>query len=212
MNATTTASQISRMTSRRVREISYLKTGFPQVFFRNSSLTLLYYGNFTLVSIAITLKEKISFHLCYSVLSPLGLSKVVAYFTPHQHTVSKNEVYQYAGVLAFVIFFDFVLLANLNVWEKLVGIRIQVALRSFLYRKFLKLCPTESGFSIGNIITLITKDIKILEDNIWTFRDFVLFFIKFGTASYLLYGKIGSPAFIGLAFVVSAVSLQGEIC
>lgn len=146
-----------------------------------------------------------------SVLSPLGLSKVVAYFAVNQTEISTKKVYEYAGILFFLSLGNSFVSGNLRAWEATLGVRIQVALRSFLFRKSLKLPCGTNDINVGNLVTLITKDINILEKNIWMIKDLLLFFIKFGTSSYLLYRKIGMPASIGIGFLIVAVLIQGML-
>lgn len=98
---------------------------------------------------------------------------------------------------------------NLRAWETILGVRIEAALKSLLYRKSLKLSSAASEASLGNIVTLITKDIHILERNMWLVKEFVLFIIQFGTAASLLYIKIGKFTFVGLGLFVVAVIIQG---
>lgn len=146
----------------------------------------------------------------YSILSPLGLSKVVAYFTPNQKKISEHQVYGYAGILVFLKVFHFWITGNLRMWETILGVRIQASLKSLLYRKALKLSPSASSASLGNMVTLITKDIHNLERYMWMIKDFLIFFLEFGTVAYLLYNKIGNPAFIGLGLVFVAVPVQSK--
>lgn len=100
---------------------------------------------------------------------------------------------------------------NIHAWEGILGVRLQAALKSLLYRKALKLSPEAAGTNLGNVVTLITKDINILDQNLWMIRDFLLFFVDFGTVAYLLYNKIGIPAFIGLGLLFIGIPLQGRI-
>lgn len=146
----------------------------------------------------------------YSILSPLGLSKVVAYFTPNQKKITHDQVYGYAGILVFLKVFNFWGMGNLHVWERIMGMRIQASVKSLLYRKALKLSPAAAGTSLGNIVTLVTKDTNNLESNMWMIKDFIIFIIEFCTVSVLLYNKLGNAAFVGLGLVFISVPLQGE--
>lgn len=144
-----------------------------------------------------------------SILSPLGLSKVVAYFTPHQKNISTEQVYKYAAILVFVQVFNFCVTGNLKGWVGIIGVRMQAALRCLLYRKALR-TPSSCGFNIGNVVTLITKDISVLEQNMWIIKDFILVFIEFGTMIYLLYNCMGNTAFVGIGIILFTIAVQGK--
>lgn len=93
----------------------------------------------------------------------------------------------------------------------MVNLRIQASLKSLLYRKALKLSPCAStGTNLGNLITLITKDINIIDNNLWLLKDLTTFFIQFSTICYLLYHRMGTPALIGLGMSFLAVPIQGK--
>lgn len=159
-----------------------------------------------------TLQDIIELHhyFFYSILSPLGQSKVIAYFTPNQKKISEHQVYEYAGVLVFLSLSNFIVMNNIHSWEDILGVEVQAALKSLLYRKALRMSPATAGGSLGNIVTLITKDVYVLEQNLWMIRDFALFLIEFFTIAYLLYQKIGNLAFIGLGFIFVGLPVQSK--
>lgn len=100
---------------------------------------------------------------------------------------------------------------NIHAWTGVVGVRVQAALKSLLYRKALRLSPAAVGTNLGNIVTLITKDIQIIDNNLWMLRDFSQFFIDFFTVAYLLYSRIGTPGFIGIGLVCMGVPIQSKL-
>lgn len=100
------------------------------------------------------------------------------------------------------------LISNLHVWQSVIGVRLQAAIKSLLYRKALRISIAKAKTSLGNIVTLITKDIGTLERDIWMIKDFVLFFIESGTIIFLIYGKMRYPGLIGVALAFSVVPVQ----
>lgn len=150
-------------------------------------------------------------NLFFSVLSPLGLSRLIAYFTPNQTKISTTQAYQYAGIVVFLKVAGFLVWSNLHVFQTIVAMKIHASLKSLLYRKALKLSPcSSSGTNLGNLITLITKDINNIEHNLWLLKDFTVFLLQFFTISFLLYRKMGNPAFIGLGMMFMAVPIQSK--
>lgn len=147
----------------------------------------------------------------FSVLSPLGQSKVIAYFSPKQKKITRDQVYGYASILVFLSITHFWIMNNIHTWTGVVGVRVQAALKSLLYRKALRLSPAAVGTNLGNIVTLITKDIQIIDNNLWMLRDFSQFFIDFFTVAYLLYNRIGSPGFIGIGLICIGIPIQSKL-
>lgn len=146
-----------------------------------------------------------------SILTPFGLSKLIAYFTPDQTKITKNQAYQYAGIVVFLKLGAFLVMSNLRLCETMMGMKIHASLKSLLYRKALKLSSSASSeTNLGNLITLITKDVNTIEMNLWLFKDVTTFFIQFFTLAYLLYDKMGTPAFIGLTMIFIPVPIQGK--
>lgn len=147
----------------------------------------------------------------YSILDPLGQSRLISYFTPDHNNISKNQAYQYAGVVVFLKIGSFFFYNNLFSYQTKLGLRMRASLKTLLYRKALKLSPSSAGeTNLGNLITLITKDIDSIEDNIWILREVTVFFIQFFTVCYLLYNKVGVTGFIGIAIMFTSLPLQGE--
>lgn len=141
----------------------------------------------------------------------MGLSRLIAFFTPNQTKITRQAAYTYAGIVVFLKIAGSLVMNNLHVFQTIVAMKIHASLKSLLYRKALKLSPSSSsGASLGNLITLITKDINNIEHNMWLLKDFSVFFIQFFTVAYLLYNRIGDPAFIGLGMMFLAVPIQGQ--
>lgn len=98
---------------------------------------------------------------------------------------------------------------NLHVYQLIFGIKIRASLKSLLYRKTLKLTPSSlTETSVGNLVTIITRDINEIEHNLWMAKDFLVFTVQTFTVAYLLWAKIGHCAFIGLGTMFLAIPLQ----
>lgn len=88
---------------------------------------------------------------------------------------------------------------------------MQTSLKSLLYRKSLKLSSSSSsGTNLGNLVTIITKDIRCVEQNLWIVKDFVKFVLQYVTVAYLMWTRIGNAAFVGLGLICAALPLQGK--
>lgn len=147
-----------------------------------------------------------------SVLIPLGLSRLIAYFTPNQTEISRREAYKCAAVVIFLKIGNFIVTNNLSVFQTIIGTKILVSLKSLLFRKALKFSPSSlSRTNMGKFTTIITKDIVTIEKNVWLLKEFICFIIQFSTISFLLYQKLGNAALIGFTVMFSVVPVQGMI-
>lgn len=62
----------------------------------------------------------------------------------------------------------------------------------------------------GNVITVLTKDIRTVNSIIWTLSDIFIGGVKFFYITYLLYNRIGVVAFFATGFVVAMMLIQGK--
>lgn len=78
-----------------------------------------------------------------------------------------------------------------------------------VYRKALKLSPQAlMDVSLGNIVTIITKDVTAFEDNVWTINDMWVGGVRCLYVSYLIYAKMGPTSLIGVGLMFLVLPLQ----
>lgn len=144
-------------------------------------------------------------------MQPLGLSRLISYFQANQTKITRTEAYYCAGIVVFLKVFQILFWQNIRVYEVLVGAKIRTSLQCLLYRKALRLSPAAlAETNLGNIVTLLTKDIFSIEHNLWLIMDFITFTIQSFTVSYLLWRKMGNCAFIALGIMFGALPIQGK--
>ena len=148
---------------------------------------------------------------CYSIFQPSAMSRLISYFEKGQTKISQSEAYYCAGLVAFFTVFSFMFQQNLFMYEFTIGIQIRASLKSLLYRKALRLSPASfSETNLGNIVTILTKDIHTIEDNLWLVMDLVIYIIQTLTIAYLLWAKMGDACFIGLGLMAVALPIQSK--
>nr|CAI5851682.1 unnamed protein product [Callosobruchus analis] len=142
-------------------------------------------------------------------MQPYGLSRLISYFEPNQTKITKSDAYYCAGIVVFLNFFKSTFWQNIHIYEIILGIKIRASLKSLLYRKSLRLSPAaQSATNLGNIVTLLTKDIYSIENNLWLLMDFNTFIMQSVTISYLLWRRMGNCAFIGLGLMFGTMPIQ----
>lgn len=145
----------------------------------------------------------------FSSIEPFAISNVVSYFTPGQTEISKTMAYYYAGLVLALHTSNVIYMHNYVVFVQQLAIEIKTSFSSLIYRKALKLTPSAlSEISLGNIVTLITKDVHSFEQSIWMANELWISTIKTCVLCYLLYSKIGAVCFIGVGILLSIMPVQ----
>ncbi|CAH1183385.1 unnamed protein product [Phaedon cochleariae] len=179
---------------------------------KNSSIYRLLWKRFGYRYLFIGLIDGLYKILISSILEPLALSKVISYFDPSQKEMTQTDAYYYSGFLLFSVILNAVYYHNSLFWAAHLGIEIKTAFSSLLYRKALKLSPSSiSSISLGNIVTLITKDVYTFQNSIWVFNDIWSGTLQTCVICYLLYRKIGYVSFLGIFVIMSAIPLQSYL-
>lgn len=145
----------------------------------------------------------------FSVAEPYAISNVVSYFTPGQTEISKNMAYYNAALVLILHTISGIYMHNYILFVQQLAIEIKTSFSSLIYRKALKLTPSAlSEISLGNIVTLITKDVHTFEQSIWMVNEFWVSVVQTCVLCYLLYTRIGFVSFIGVGILISIMPVQ----
>ncbi|KAJ8925148.1 hypothetical protein NQ315_001333 [Exocentrus adspersus] len=148
-----------------------------------------------------------------SISQPYGQSKLISYFESSQSDISKTDAYYCAGIVTLLKVASVFFWRHIAIYEFYLGIKIRASLKSLLYRKALRLSSAAfSDTNLGNIVTILTKDINTIEENLWMMMEFVIAFIQTGTISYLLWNRMGNAAFVGIGLLFFSLPLQIYLC
>ncbi|KAJ8957017.1 hypothetical protein NQ318_012189 [Aromia moschata] len=128
----------------------------------------------------------------YSILNPYGMSRLISYFDKSQTKITRTDAEYSAAIVVFLNIASFVFLQNFQIIEFNFALKMQASLKSLMYRKILRLSPEAfSSTSLGNVVTILTKDIYTIETSSWLVMDIIIAAAKSVTVSYLLWSKLG---------------------
>lgn len=149
--------------------------------------------------------------ISFSVTEPYATSNLISYFTPGQTETTRNMAYYYAALVLVLNVTSSVYMHNYILYLQQLAVEIKTAFSSLIYRKALKLTPSAmSEISLGNVVTLITKDVHIFEASIWMVNETWISVVQSCVLCYLLYSRIGAVSFIGVGVLMSIMPVQCE--
>lgn len=97
----------------------------------------------------------------------------------------------------------------MRILEIYFAIELSTSLKSLLYYKVLRISKLSlSSTGVGNIVTIITKDISCIEFNLFVIMDTIVWIVQVITSSYLLWAKIGHSAFVGIGILLGILPFQ----
>ncbi|XP_066261397.1 probable multidrug resistance-associated protein lethal(2)03659 [Euwallacea similis] len=143
-----------------------------------------------------------------SIVQPHVTSKFISFFQK-KSKISKSDAYFYAGTVIGLFIFHCFWAHNYRMLQCKLEIQIKASLTSLIYRKVLKLKPGEIfETNMGNIVTILTKDIKLMVHNIWTLSNMIIGIIQIFIIFYLLYAKLGPPSAIAIGMLCGGMIIQ----
>ncbi|XP_044751514.1 ATP-binding cassette sub-family C member 4-like [Coccinella septempunctata] len=168
------------------------------------SLVSCYGKVFLLLAVAQAISKVI-----YTYTMPWATSNFVSYFTPDQTETTRQMALYYALFMASITFLNGLWQQHFVLWKLELGIKMQAAISSLLYRKVLSLSQSKvSEISTGRIVTSMVKDVASLNQAILYGIDFVLESFQVLLVCYLLYTKMGVASIGSLGILCFSVTLQ----
>ncbi|KAL1506389.1 hypothetical protein ABEB36_005762 [Hypothenemus hampei] len=151
----------------------------------------------------------LTWKLINSIVEPLAISKLVSYFNPTQTNITFQDAIFYASLKIGIKLAHAMLMQNYHILIQQLAIKLRTCFCSLVYRKVLNLTPEAlNEISLGNIITVITKDVMIFEHNVMLFNEVWIEIIRVIVVGYLIFNKMGWPGLLGIAILLTIVPAQ----
>ncbi|CAH0557073.1 unnamed protein product [Brassicogethes aeneus] len=150
----------------------------------------------------------LSFHVFYNYYQPETVSKLIGYFSKNSK-LTKNDAYYYGGFLLLIQVFRVFFYHNYTLVVFKFAQKVRTSYTSLLYRKIMRLsCAALNEITLGNIVTIVTKDVASFEDNIFLINDMILGNLEITYTSCLLYYKMGPTSLLGIGIMIFVLPLQ----
>lgn len=137
------------------------------------------------------------------------MSRLISYFEKDQTAIPKSEAIKYGVILIVINFGHYIYWKNIRIYENYLTIELSTSLKSLLYYKLLRMSEIAlSSTGIGNLVTIITKDISFIDFNFVVIMDTMVWIIQTLTSAYLLWAKLGHCAFVGIGILLIVLIFQ----
>uniref|UniRef100_A0A0U9HY72 Putative ABCC protein n=1 Tax=Chrysomela populi TaxID=154003 RepID=A0A0U9HY72_CHRPP len=151
----------------------------------------------------------LSWKLIHSLLEPNAVAKLVGYFKPGQTQMTLYDALYYAGIMVGLKAMHGFYHHNYRVYLHQLAIQIRTSFCSLIYRKTLRISPKAmEDTNMGNIVTVITKDVLQFEHSIWLFNDLWTGIVQMIFVCYMIYSRIGVSSIVGVLLLMTCLPVQ----
>ncbi|XP_057668380.1 ATP-binding cassette sub-family C member 4-like isoform X1 [Diorhabda carinulata] len=149
------------------------------------------------------------FELIKRLMEPSAIANLVSYFQPGQTKHTKYDAYISITILLCSNFAQSIYFYNFDLFLTLLSVEARTSICSVLFRKVIKLSPAAlSKANMGNVVTLITKDVQEFKRNMFIFNDVWVFGTVSIVVCYILYSRIGPISLIATGIYIIVIPLE----
>lgn len=150
-----------------------------------------------------------SLFILFRLLQPLVLSKLLDIYDKNVYEESKNEAYQFSGLLLLLNVFNVLLIHQFNLRIMEVGMKIRVASCSLIYRKSLRLSKNAlAETTIGQMVNLISNDVSRFDFGTMHMHHLVMGPLEMIVGMGLVYKYVGWTGLSGAIFLLISIPIQ----
>ncbi|CAH1100451.1 unnamed protein product [Psylliodes chrysocephalus] len=148
--------------------------------------------------------------ILFSTLEPEAVSQLVGYFKPGQTRMTIYDALYFAAMMIGLKAFHTIYFQNYVIYLNELALQIKVSFCSLIYRKALRLTPSAlADTSLGNIVTVITKDVTQFEHSLNIFNDIWISIVQTIVICYLIYQRVGVSSVVGVLILLAVIPVQG---
>lgn len=137
------------------------------------------------------------------------MAGLLAYYTPNQTTISRNEALIQAALIVACEFGKVVAVHSYMVGLMHLGMRVRVAACSLVYRKALKLSTSSLAEStVGQMVNLLSNDVSRFDQSVIHLHNLWGAPLEIILIMYLLYRYVDPSATLGGGFLVLFLPFQ----
>lgn len=139
---------------------------------------------------------------------PIFLGGLISFYSTPNGDI--NTAYMYAGAVVLTSALNVLCMHPYVLAQLHCGMKMRVAVCSMIYRKALKLSKNALGdTTAGQVVNLLSNDVSRLDLAIMFVHYLWVGPVETVIVTYLMYREIGVSAFVGVAFLLSFIPLQG---
>lgn len=142
---------------------------------------------------------------------PILVGKLMEYYRPFQTTITQESAYYYAFGIFILSLMDVMLLNYSYFGLQHLSMKMQVACRSLIFRKALKLnreALTKS--TIGQMINLMSNDVSRFSYLCLHLHQAFIAPIQTVVVLYLLFATVNPSAMVGVALIIAFVPVLSK--
>jgi ATP-binding cassette subfamily C (CFTR/MRP) protein 4 len=163
-----------------------------------------YFGEFIFFTFFTLIQE-----LVVKMGQPLLVGKLMEYYIPNQTDITKNQAYVYASGIIVLSLINNIFQHSCFFGLQHLALKMQIACRSLIYRKALKLSKMSMEEStVGQMVNLMSNDVSRFQYICLHLHHIVIAPIQTIIVLYLLFATVNASAMVGVALLLAYVPLQ----
>lgn len=168
-----------------------------RVLFKVFGLEFMFYG------IVLAISEGIR------IVQPLALGQFIAFYTPEQTEITKEQAYWYAAGVVGCSLINIVTAHPYMMGVLHLGMKMRVGCCSLIYRKSLKLSKTALGqTTVGQVVNLLSNDVNRFDLAVIFAHQLWVGPIETIICTYFMYLQVGLSAAVGVFLLIMFIPMQ----
>lgn len=140
---------------------------------------------------------------------PLLVGKLLAFYTPYQTAITMEQAYIYGFGIVLMSLFDRIIQHFCFFGMQHLALKMQIACRSSIYDKSLKISRTAMAkSSTGQIVNLISNDVSRFTYVCLHLHQIFIAPIQISMVLYLVFDTLSPAGMVGIALLLAFTPFQ----